>query len=395
MKNRIKELASAYLEEMIGIRRHLHRHPELSGQEAATADFIASKLSDWGIPHQKDIAGHGIIGLIKGKKGPGMVVALRADMDALPIREKNQTDYISKNPGVMHACGHDVHMASLLGAARIIKTMENELSGTVKLLFQPSEEKYPGGALPMIKAGALENPRPDVIIGQHVYPEMEAGKVGLRAGHYMASTDEIHLTVKGRGGHAAIPHDVIDPVLIGAHIVVALQQIVSRQAKPTTPTVLSFGRFIAEGMANIIPDEVKISGTMRTFDEAWRAEMKQKITLLATGLAESMGASCEVDIHNGYPAVYNDPELTDRVKSYAVDLLGAEQVRDLEMRMTAEDFSYFALEVPGCFYRLGIRNENLGITANLHTANFDADENSLLAGMGLMAWIVLQETGRF
>jgi amidohydrolase len=273
--------------------------------------------------------------------------------------------------------------------------MENELSGTVKLLFQPSEEKYPGGALPMIKAGALENPRPDVIIGQHVYPEMEAGKVGLRAGHYMASTDEIHLTVKCRGGHAAIPHDVIDPVLIGAHIVVALQQIVSRQAKPTTPTVLSFGRFIAEGMANIIPDEVKISGTMRTFDEAWRAEMKQKITLLATGLAESMGASCEVDIHNGYPAVYNDPELTDRVKSYAVDLLGAEQVRDLEMRMTAEDFSYFALEVPGCFYRLGIRNENLGITANLHTANFDADENSLLAGMGLMAWIVLQETGRF
>ncbi len=394
MKTKIQELAATFLEEISGIRRHLHMHPELSGQESATAAFLSSKLSEWGIPHQTGIAGHGIVGLIEGRAGEGKVIALRADMDALPIQELNPSDYASKNPGVMHACGHDVHMASLLGAAFIIKSLEKELFGKVKLIFQPSEEKYPGGALPMIRAGVLENPRPDLIIGQHVFPELETGKIGLRPGHYMASTDEIHLTVRGRGGHAAIPHQVIDPVLIGSHIVVALQQIVSRQAKPTTPTVLSFGRFIAAGMANIIPDEVKISGTMRTFDEQWRAEMKEQITLMATRLAESMGGTCAVDIHQGYPAVFNHPALTDRVKAHATEYLGADRVADLEMRMTAEDFSYFALEVPGCFYRLGVMNTARGITSNLHTATFDADESSLLAGMGLMAWIVFQESGR-
>ena len=390
-KESLKLLVSESLEEMIAIRRHLHANPELSKSEVNTARFISEKLTSWGIPHQTGIAGHGIVGLIAGQMPGSKVIALRADMDALPILEENKVPYVSQNPGVMHACGHDVHMASLLGAARILKSMESQLKGSVKLIFQPSEEKYPGGALPMIRAGVLENPRPDFIIGQHVYPELEAGKIGLRPGQYMASTDEVHLTVKGKGGHAAIPHKVVDPVLIAAHIIVALQQVVSRKAKPTVPSVLSFGKIIGNGIANIIPDEVKISGTMRTFDEEWRLEMKEQITRIATSLAEGMGGSCEVFIDTGYPSVYNNPQLTERVKSYAQEYLGLSNVDDLEMRMTAEDFSYYALEIPGCFYRLGVMNEEKGITSNLHTATFDADEKSLETGTGLMAWIVLQE----
>jgi amidohydrolase len=391
LREQIRLEASSILADIVEIRRHLHAHPELSKEEADTAAFISKKLTEWGIPHRTGIAGHGILGMITGGLPGGKVIALRADMDALPIREENSISYISLNPGVMHACGHDVHMASLLGAALILKKMEARLAGQVKLIFQPSEEKYPGGALPMIQAGVLENPRPDFIIGQHVYPELEAGKVGLKPGQYMASTDEVHLTVKGKGGHAAIPHKVIDPVLIAAHIIVALQQVVSRKAKPTMPSVLSFGKISANGAANIIPDEVKISGTMRTFDESWRAEMKSQITRMAASIAEGMGGSCEVFIDTGYPSVYNAPELTAKIQAYAQEFLGRENVEQLEMRMTAEDFSYFALEVPGCFYRLGVMNESRGITSNLHTSTFDADESSLETGMGLLAWIVAKE----
>jgi amidohydrolase len=391
LKNRIKRLAGGYMKEVTLIRRHLHAHPELSAAESQTAAYISKQLTEWGIEHQAGIAGHGILAVIRGWKPGGKVIALRADMDALPIRELNKVSYASKNKGVMHACGHDVHMASLLGTARILKSLEREFSGTVKLIFQPSEERYPGGALPMIQAGVLENPRPDLIIGQHVFPELSAGKIGVRGGKYMASTDEVHLVVRGKGGHAAIPHKVIDPVLISAHIIVALQQIVSRNAQPTTPSVLSFGRVIAEGQANIIPDEVRISGTMRTFDEAWRTEIQERIRKISGSIAEGMGGSCEVDIHHGYPFVYNDPEVTAKVRGYAEGFLGKENVEELDMRMTAEDFSYFANEVPGCFYRLGVMNEARGITSNLHSATFDADESSLETGMGLMTWIVLNE----
>jgi amidohydrolase len=390
-KEIIRLKTSEYLEEIIAVRRHLHAHPELSKEEVNTAGFISKQLTAWGISHQTGIAGHGIVGLIGGKNTGPKVIALRADMDALPIMEENDIPFASQNHGVMHACGHDVHMASLLGAARILKSLENRLNGTVKLIFQPSEERYPGGALPMIRAGVLDDPKPDFIIGQHVYPELEAGKIGLKPGQYMASTDEVHLTVKGKGGHAAIPHKVTDPVLIAAHIIVALQQVVSRNAKPTIPTVLSFGKVIANGAANIIPDEVKISGTMRTFDEAWRAEMKRLITRIATSMAESMGGTCEVFIDTGYPSVYNDPALTDKIKCLAGEFLGEENVADLEMRMTAEDFSYYALEIPGCFYRLGVMNESRGIISNLHTATFDVDESSLKTGMGFLAWIVAKE----
>lgn len=391
LKNRIKRLAKAYLKEVTEMRRYLHQNPELSGKEAKTAAYISGLLKEWGIEHQTGIAGYGIVGYIRGEKPGDRVIALRADMDALPIKETSKAPYASKNKGVMHACGHDVHMASLLGVARILKSLEPELAGTVKLIFQPSEEKYPGGALPMIQAGVLENPRPDFIIGQHVFPELEAGKIGLKSGKYMASTDEIHLTVTGKGGHAAIPHKLVDPVLITAHIIVALQQIVSRNAQPTTPSVLSFGRVIADGIANIVPDEVQVSGTMRTFDEAWRQEIKSKVTLMATSIAEGMGGSCKVDIRQGYPFVHNDPQITAKIREYAEDYLGKENVVDLEMRMTAEDFSYFAMEVPGCFYRLGVMNESRGITSNLHTATFDVDEASLESSVGFMTWIVASE----
>ena len=391
LKDKIKRLAAEFLEEVTLIRRHFHAHPELSKQEEQTSAYISKLLSEWGIEHRAGIAGYGILGLVKGKKPGDKVIALRADMDALPIREANPVPYVSVNPGVMHACGHDVHMASLLGTARILKSLENDFGGTVKLIFQPSEEKYPGGALPMIQAGVLENPRPAFIIGQHVYPEMEAGKIGLRSGKYMASTDEVHLTITGKGGHAAIPHKVIDPVVITAQIILALQQIVSRNAQATTPSVLSFGRVIADGQANIIPDEVRVSGTMRTFDEEWRLEMQNRIRKISTAVAESMGGKCEVDVHKGYPFVYNDPGVTEKVRQYAEEYLGKENVEELEMRMTAEDFSYFAREIPGCFYRLGVMNKAAGITSNLHTPTFDADESSLETGMGLMAWIVVND----
>jgi len=391
LKDRIKRLSKGHLKEITKIRRHLHANPELSTRESQTASFISKTLNSWKIEHQSGIAGHGIVAVIRGIRPGDKVIALRADMDALPVKEANKVAYASKNPGVMHACGHDVHMASMLGTAKILKSLEDEFSGTVKIIFQPSEEKYPGGALPMIRAGVLENPKPGAIIGQHVYPELEAGKIGLRSGKYMASTDEIHLTIKGKGGHAAIPHKVIDPVLITAHIIIALQQIVSRNAQPTTPSVLSFGRIIADGQANIIPDEVKVSGTMRTFDEEWRMEMQKKITAIATSIAEGMGGVCEVSVHKGYPFVYNDPDVSARVREYAAEYLGKDNVVELGMRMTAEDFSYFAQQVPGCFYRLGVMNEARGITSNLHTSTFDVDESSLETGMGLMSWIVLNE----
>ncbi|MBE9484112.1 MAG: amidohydrolase, partial [Bacteroidetes bacterium] len=355
LKDSIKSLASEYLQEVTDIRRHLHRHPELSFKEFETAKFIAEKLTEYGIPFQDKVARTGIVALIKGKGPENKVVALRADMDALPIKEKSDTDYCSVNEGVMHACGHDAHIASLLGAAKILNDIRDQFSGTVKLIFQPSEEYYPGGAKVMIEEGVLENPKPDAIFGQHVFPELDAGKIGMRPGKYMASTDEVYITVKGKGGHAAIPDKIIDPVLIASHIVVALQQIVSRKSSPVMPTVVSFGKISSEGKTNIIPDEVKLEGIIRTFSESWRKEIKEQIINISCGLAESMGGSCEINIEQGYPAVVNDDDLTERAWNYATEYLGHDQVEKLEMRMTAEDFSYFAQKVPGCFYRLGTR----------------------------------------
>lgn len=389
LKNKIQALSQEYLEEVIGWRRHIHAHPELSMQEYETAAFISLQLKEMGIPHKTGVAKTGIVAIIEGKNPGKKAVALRADIDALPLQEENQVPYKSLNKGVMHACGHDVHTSSLLGTAKILMAVKDDFEGTVKLFFQPSEEKYPGGAIQMIKEGVMENPRPTHVFGLHVYAELDAGKVGLKTGQYMASTDEIFLTVKGKGGHAAQPMNNIDPVVIAAHIIVALQQIVSRQASPDVPTVLSFGRIIGEGQTNIIPNEVKISGTIRTFDEKWRKEAHQRITKMAQAIAEGMGGKCEVTVNSGYPFVYNDPEITEKAKNWAAEFLGNENVADLPIRMTAEDFSYFANEVPSCFYRIGIRNQEKGIVSNLHTSTFDVDEKSLQTGMGVMAWIAI------
>jgi len=385
----IRQKAASLLPELTAVRRHLHKHPELSMQEQATSAFIQSKLNEYGIPFTTGMAVHGVVGLIKGRNPGSMVVALRADMDALPITEQNQAEYCSTNPGVMHACGHDVHMTCLLGASKLLNELRNEFEGTIKLIFQPSEERFPGGASMMIKAGVLENPVPVKMFGQHVLPTLEAGKVGMKPGKYMASTDEVYLTVKGKGGHGATPELNIDPVLIAAHILVALQQIVSRNLPPQLPAVLSFGRFIAEGRTNIIPDQVKLDGTLRTFDESWRAEAHRRIEKMATTIAEGMGGTCEVFIDKGYPFLVNDDKVTAQARQLAIDYLGAENVADLDMRMTAEDFAYFSQKVPSCFYRLGIRNESRGIIHNLHTSQFDVDESCLEVGAGLMAWLAV------
>jgi len=389
----VKETARGFLPEMISLRHHLHMNPELSTREHNTASFLAKKLTEYGIPFTPGIAGTGIIARIEGHNPDRRTIALRADMDALPIQEANDVDYRSQNAGVMHACGHDVHMTCLLGAARILNLLKSSFEGTVRIIFQPSEEKFPGGAIAMIREGVLENPVPQHIIGQHVLPTLEAGKVGFKSGRYMASTDEVYLTVKGRGGHAATPDLNIDPVLIASHIVVALQQVVSRSAPPGVPTVLSFGRFIAEGRTNIIPDEVKIDGTFRTFSEEWRPRAHAKITKLAESLAESMGGSCEVFIDKGYPFLVNDDKITEKSKQLAVEYLGAENVVDLEQRMTAEDFAYYSHIIPACFYRLGVKNAGWKQIRNLHTPIFDADESSIETGMGLMAWIALNNFG--
>jgi amidohydrolase len=386
---KIKALAAEYTPEVIGIRRHLHAHPELSEKEFLTADYICSLLDSYGIPYTRNVGGNGIVGHIEGNNPGSRLLALRADMDALPINELNECEYKSQNPGVMHACGHDVHMASLLGASRILNQVKAHFDGTIRLIFQPSEEKFPGGALAMINDGVLKNPVPGRIYGQHVLPTLEAGKVGFKAGRYMASTDEVYLTVKGRGGHAATPELNIDPVLIASHIIVSLQQVVSRLAPPGVPTVLSFGRVIADGRTNIIPQEVKIDGTFRTFDEAWRARAHEKITALAQGMAESMGGSCEVFIDKGYPFLVNDDQTTSDAKTLAQQYLGTENVVDLDQRMTAEDFAYYSHLIPACFYRLGVKDPAWESIRNLHTAGFDADERSLETGMGLMAWLAV------
>ncbi len=383
IKSRAKELSV----ELIEIRRHLHQNPELSMEEEMTASYIASQLEKHGIPFEAGIAGHGIIAHIKGNNPESFTIALRADMDALPIAEENNKEYKSCKPGIMHACGHDAHMTCLLGAAFILQELKDKFQGTVRLIFQPSEEKFPGGASMMIKEGVLENPKPYQILGQHVLPTLEAGKVGFKSGPYMASTDEVYLTIKGRGGHAATPELNIDPVLIASHILVSLQQIVSRNAPPTLPAVLSFGRFIAEGRTNIIPSEVKLEGTLRTFDEKWRAEAHIRITRMAESIAESMGGTCQVFIDKGYPFLVNDVQATDMAYKASKQYLGDENVVQLDMRMTAEDFAYYAQQIPGCFYRLGVANQEKGITHNLHTPLFDIDESSLETGAGLMAWL--------
>ena len=386
----IKLLSEKHWPETVSYRRHIHANPELSFKEFQTADFVSKKLARFGISFTR-MAETGIVGLIKGNNPDKKCIALRADMDALPIKETNDVPYKSLNNGVMHACGHDVHTASLLATAWILHQLRERLEGTIKLIFQPGEEKNPGGASIMIKEGVLDNPKPSVIIGQHVMPLVDAGKAGFREGMYMASSDEIYLRVIGKGGHASAPELAIDPVLIGSHIIVALQQIISRNANPKHPSVLSFGKIIADGATNIIPDEVKIAGTFRALNEEWREAGLKKIETMAKSLAEGMGGQCEVTISKGYPVLNNDVSLTRRIRESANEYLGIDNVVDIDLTLASEDFAHYSQVIPASFYRLGTRNEKRNITSYVHTPTFDIDEDALKTGPGLMAWMAVKE----
>lgn len=384
MKNKIQTSVEEIFSKMIEIRRHIHMFPELSGQEKHTSEYIASVLKEWNISFIRNVGGYGIVAQIEGKNPDLVCGALRADIDALPIQEKNEVAYKSQNPGVMHACGHDAHTAALLGAVYVLNILKESFIGRIKFFFQPSEEKFPGGAKLMIEEGVLENPKVDFVIGGHVLPTMDVGKAGVKSGMYMASTDEVYLTVKGKGGHAATPELLVDPIVIASEIVSGLQQVVSRKNNPSIPSVLSFGRFIADGHTNIIPDEVKLEGTFRTFNEAWRREAHAHIKRISMGIAESMGGSCEVEIAHGYPFLVNNEELAELIKETGIELIGNDFI-DLPLRMTAEDFAYFSQRVPSVFYRFGVANEAKGISSNLHTPTFDLDEDALKIGASLLS----------
>ncbi|WP_257669352.1 M20 metallopeptidase family protein [Parapedobacter tibetensis] len=392
MRDKVSAVAAQIHGKIIALRRHLHQNPELSFEEYQTSAFVKSELDDLGISYIP-MANTGLVAEIKGEQSSNNVIALRADMDALPITEVLGREYGSKNTGVMHACGHDAHTASLLGTARILQSLKAEFGGTVKLIFQPGEEKLPGGASLMIKEGALQNPIPQAVIGQHVMPMIPAGKVGFRAGKYMASTDELYVTIKGKGGHGAQPQQNIDPVVIMAHIITALQQVVSRIADPKIPSVLSFGKVIANGATNVIPDEVYLEGTFRTFDEKWRKEAHSRMRKMAIGIAESMGGTCEFEVRVGYPFLVNEEKLTAEARKFAEEYLGRENVIDLDLWLAAEDFAYYSQVADACFYRLGTGNEAKGIMSAVHTPTFDIDESALALSTGLMAYIALRKLG--
>ena len=392
LRDEIYQAAQKIYSYVIENRRHLHAHPELSFFEYETSAYVKARLDELGISW-KAMADTGIVAIVQGEKPSDQAVALRADMDALPITEANDVVYASQNKNVMHACGHDAHTSSLLGTAKILQSIKSKFGGTVKLIFQPGEEKIPGGASLMIKEGVLENPKPGAVIGQHVMPGIDCGKIGIRKGKHMASMDEIYATVRGKGGHGAQPHLNIDPVLITSHIIVALQQIVSRMANPMLPTVLSFGKLIANGAVNIIPDEVYIEGTFRTLDEKWRDEAHKQIKKMAEEIAKSMGGNCDFRIVRGYPFLVNEENLTEQVRTFAEEYLGKDNVVDLDIWMAAEDFAYYSQVADSCFYLLGVGNKEKGIISSLYTPTFNIDENALAISTGLMAYIAVKRLG--
>jgi len=378
-------ITHGFKSDLIAWRRHLHAHPELSWKEFLTTDYLEAELKKIGITELKRPLETGLVATIRGEKDNGKCIALRADIDALPISEQNTCEYKSQNEGVMHACGHDVHTACLLGAAKYLVENKDKWSGTIKLIFQPSEEKQPSGAEAMIEAGVMENPKVESIIGLHVTPELEIGKLGFRQGQFMASADEIYITVLGKGGHGASPHLCIDSIVLSANIIVALQQLVSRYADPKTPTVLTFGDIHGYGATNIIPEKVELKGTLRTFDEKWRREIQQKVKDVSLGIARGFGGDCMVDIPEGVPFVFNDESLTHQLIKTSETMVGRENVVIMPLRMGAEDFSFYGHHTPACFFRLGTGNESKGTTVTVHNAKFDIDEDALIVGSSAMA----------
>ena len=385
---KIKQLAESIFDEILSIRRHLHKIPELSFKEHKTSAYIKSVLITWDIHFTEDIADTGIIVLLKGNNPSSKTIALRADFDALPIFEENKVDYCSENNGVMHACGHDAHTASMLGAIKILNTLKKEWEGSMKFIFQPAEEMLPGGAQQMIKEGVLESPKVEKMFGQHVFPDLEVGKVGFRPGKYMASTDELHITIKGKGGHAALPENYNSPLLAAAKLITALDEF-SKKEKDR-PCVLAIGLIEGLGSTNVIPEKVNIKGTLRALDEDFRMKTHEKMLAIASSISETYSLTIDFDIRKGYPCLVNDEEVTKKSISFAKEYIGAENVIDLPIRMTAEDFSYYSQKVPSCFYRLGTANKSKGIIHGLHTSRFNIDESSLKVGMGLMAYLAIK-----
>ena len=386
---KIQEKAAAYFPEVQAIRHHIHAHPELSFKETETARYLSTQLIKHRIEHQSGISDTGIVALIEGKNPNKKCVLLRGDMDALPIPEKNDVPYRSVHEGIMHACGHDVHSTCVLGAAIILQELRDQFEGTVKIMFQPGEELLPGGASLMIAAGVLENPKVDVALALHVYNELEAGQVGFKSGMYMASTDEIYIDIIGKGGHAAMPASYNSPLLVAAEVLLALEQAFPNEVKAQIPTVLAFGRMIADGATNVIPEKVSIAGTFRTMDEKWRAEAHKKIKTIAGQVASGRKAQAEVKIVNGYPFLVNNEALTLSAKKIAAEYLGEEKVFDLDLRMTAEDFAFISQKVPACFFRLGTGNKEKGISSGVHTATFNIDEKAIETGASLLAGMAI------
>jgi amidohydrolase len=400
MIDNIKQLAHQYFDEVVSFRRHLHQHPELSFEEFKTSEYVCDVLDKYHITYTKGIVKTGIVAIIEGNNPTKKTILLRADLDALPIEEQNKVEYKSQNAGIMHACGHDAHTASVLGTAIILNRLKNEFEGTVKIMFQPGEEVLPGGSSLMIKEGVLQNPKVNLAIAQHVFPSMEVGKVGFREGMYMASTDELHITITGKGGHAAMAGDYNNPLVVAAHIITEIEREfpfvidaegVARNVQNNIPTVIAFGKIEGKGATNVIPESVYLAGTFRTMDEVWRKEVKLKITDIINTVTNKYNTKANINIMDGYPFLTNDALTTKHCKQAAIEYLGNENVEDLPLRMTAEDFAYITQQVPSCFFRLGTGNKSKGITSGVHTSTFDIDEKALEISSGLMAWMVIKE----
>jgi amidohydrolase len=388
--NQIDTLTQKYLHEAIDFRRHLHQYPELSFQEHKTARWIGQQLTLLKIEHRMGVGGNSIIAKLESNPEQGLAIALRADFDALPIQEETHLPFESHHAGVMHACGHDFHTASLLTTAKVLNDSKSLWNGTIYLIFQHAEEVLPGGAIAVLNDHPFDGPQPIAIVGQHVAPELPVGSIGLKSGRYMASSDEIYIKIHGKGGHGALPQHINDTVLASAQMIVNLQQVSARLAPPTIPTVLSFGRFIANGATNVIPDLVQIEGTFRTFDENWRSKAHEHIIHIAGSTAESYGCTCQTEIRKGYPVLRNDEDLYQKARAVALDFVGGKQLVELDYRMTSEDFSYYSQAYPSLFYRIGVGHADESKNHPLHSSKFSLNEAGFENAIGMMVRLAIK-----